>query len=185
MSTQAAISIRAYEERDHAAAVHMFETGILGQISATEKPEVYKLARSWTALVGKHYSDVPGMLHAERGGRMFVAVDESDAVVGTIGISVSEDDASKQIAELVRMSVLASERRRGIGKLLLETLLKYAREELRVSAVWLDTLDINQAACALYEKHGFEKEGVRTRFGSKEEGSTDTAAVVRYRIVVQ
>ncbi len=67
--------------------------------------------------------------------------------------------------ELENVVVSATARRKGIGRLLLTQLLAYAREA-RVSSIFLEVRESNQAARRLYEKSGFDIAGLRKNYYS-------------------
>jgi ribosomal-protein-alanine N-acetyltransferase len=68
--------------------------------------------------------------------------------------------------ELENIVVAPAERRRGIGKRLLEALLVKARET-NSEAVFLEVRESNGAARALYERAGFELSGHRKAYYTK------------------
>ncbi|MBM4305173.1 MAG: GNAT family N-acetyltransferase [Deltaproteobacteria bacterium] len=51
-------------------------------------------------------------------------------------------------------------RQNGYGRDALQTLIKYAFNELNLNRIWLITYNYNQAAIRFYEKEGFIQEGV-------------------------
>ena len=65
--------------------------------------------------------------------------------------------------ELENIVVAATERRKGIGNLLLGALLASARET-NSTAVFLEVRESNQAACRLYEGNGFQQTGRRKNY---------------------
>ena len=97
------------------------------------------------------------MVYSGSGGRLFIARDEEYEVVGTVGIIVSDEDLKKKSGELVRLSVRNKSRGRGIGKYLLTFLIKYAKNELKLSALHLETSNVLVSAYDLYVKYGFKE----------------------------
>lgn len=67
--------------------------------------------------------------------------------------------------ELENVVVSATARRKGIGRLLLAQFLAYAREA-RVSSIFLEVRESNQAARRMYEKSGFGIAGLRKNYYS-------------------
>ena len=65
--------------------------------------------------------------------------------------------------ELENIVVAAAERRKGLGKRLLDALLTAARET-NSSCVFLEVRASNAAARSLYEKAGFERTGLRKSY---------------------
>jgi ribosomal protein S18 acetylase RimI-like enzyme len=58
---------------------------------------------------------------------------------------------------IMTLVTLASYRRRGVGRALLESVLKYAKEELEVvKSVYLHVQTSNDAAIKFYESFGFK-----------------------------
>ena len=89
---------------------------------------------------------------------VFVAVD-GDRIVGRLSLARDPHPASAHVADLGLM-VAASHRRRGIGRTLLDTAVKWARMA-GVSKLELHVFPWNLPAIQLYEGFGFEREGLR------------------------
>ena len=89
---------------------------------------------------------------------VFVAVD-GDRVVGRLSLARDPHPASAHVADLGLM-VAASHRRRGIGRTLLDTAVKWARMA-GVRKLELHVFPWNLPAIRLYEGFGFEREGLR------------------------
>lgn len=87
-----------------------------------------------------------------------VAVAE-DKVVGYV-IGVIERG---NMGHVISLAVRPSWRRRGIGKLLLTSLLRYFGEH-NVSRVYLEVRRSNSAAVSLYRRCGFKEAGVVTNY---------------------
>ncbi len=89
-----------------------------------------------------------------------VLVAESDhRVVGRLSIARDPHPASAHVADLGLM-VAASHRRHGVGRALLEHAVAWALGA-GVSKLELHVFPHNEAAIALYEAFGFEREGYR------------------------
>jgi len=84
-----------------------------------------------------------------------VAVDDEDAVLGYAGVFTAGDDADVQT-----VAVAPQAQGRGLGRLLLHSLIRTARER-GVSRLFLEVLSDNAPALALYEREGFERTGLR------------------------
>jgi RimJ/RimL family protein N-acetyltransferase len=91
---------------------------------------------------------------------VFVAEDGS-SIVGRLSLSRDPHPASKHVADLGLM-VAASHRRRGVGTLLLEQAVVWARE-CGVRKLELHVFPWNEPALGLYEAFGFVREGYRKR----------------------
>jgi len=87
---------------------------------------------------------------SDEGDSGFWVAQLEDAIVGMIGVQVYDPDT----AEIRRLRVRESHRRRGIGSRLLETAVAHCRERglLKVS---LDVLVDRKPAIELFEKTGF------------------------------
>ena len=67
--------------------------------------------------------------------------------------------------QIMNVAVAPAERRRGYGSALLADLCRHGRTA-RAFAVVLEVRRSNQSAIALYERHGFERVGIRPRYYS-------------------
>ena len=85
--------------------------------------------------------------------------DDGGAIVGRLSLSRDPHSASRHVADLGLM-VAASHRRRGIGKALLEQAVAWARDA-GVRKLELHVFPWNEPAIRLYERFGFEREGLR------------------------
>jgi len=68
------------------------------------------------------------------------------------------------------MAILAEERGRGYGRLMLQTAIEHART-MAVHKIELEVWPDNERAIALYEAYGFETEGVRRDHYRRRDGS--------------
>lgn len=90
---------------------------------------------------------------------VFMAVAEIDGVFAGYCIMYCVMDE----AEIARIAVSETARRRGIGKGLLD----YACEQCRAQNIvrlLLDVRESNEGAIAFYKKHGFQTDGIRKNF---------------------
>ena len=109
---------------------------------------------------------------------VFVAED-GGRVVGRLSLARDPHPASQHVADLGLM-VVASHRRRGIGKVLLEEAVRWAR----ASGVWKLELHVfpwNEPARRLYESFGFEREGLRKGHYARD-GEYVDAILMAYRV---
>lgn len=91
--------------------------------------------------------------------RSFIVAKENKEILGFAGISV----ASGEIVELMNIVVKRSKRRCGIGKNLLEEIIKIScKTNLKI--LELEVRSTNFSAIKLYESFGFEKIGVRKKY---------------------
>src|SRR5690242_1631743 len=89
---------------------------------------------------------------------VFVA-EEAGEIVGRLSVARDPHPASFHVADLGLM-VVASHRRRGIGRALLQRAVEWASES-RVRKLELHVFPHNAPAIALYESFGFVREGYR------------------------
>jgi len=90
-----------------------------------------------------------------RDDSFFALAVEDDIIVGFCILRRMADEG-----ELLQIAVDALARRRGVGDLLMKAELDYARE-IPLRAVYLEVRAGNEAAIALYKKHGFVAAGRR------------------------
>ena len=90
---------------------------------------------------------------------VYVAEAEDGRIVGRLSLARDQHPASKHVADLGLM-VAQSHRRQGIGRALLEAAVEWARAN-DVRKLELHVFTYNEAAIALYESFGFEREGLR------------------------
>lgn len=109
---------------------------------------------------------------------VFLAED-GDLVVGRLSLGRDPHPASHHVADL-GLLVAASHRRRGIGRLLLDQAVAWARES-GVAKLELHVFPWNTAAIALYEAYGFVHEGVR--LAHYRRGDTEVDAVLMAYLV--
>jgi RimJ/RimL family protein N-acetyltransferase len=89
---------------------------------------------------------------------VFVA-EAPEGIVGRLSLARDAHPASPHVADLGLM-VAAGHRRRGIGTALLERAVEWARE-VGVDKLELHVFPHNEPAIRLYERFGFEREGLR------------------------
>lgn len=89
---------------------------------------------------------------------VFVA-ETAAGLAGRLSVSRDPHPASSHVADLGLM-VAATERRRGIGRALLEQAVEWAREA-GVRKLELHVFPHNEPAILLYERFGFVREGLR------------------------
>jgi RimJ/RimL family protein N-acetyltransferase len=92
---------------------------------------------------------------------VLIAEAEDGRVVGRLSIARDQHPASRHVADLGLM-VEAANRRRGIGRALLEAGVDWARSA-GVTKLELHVFPWNEAAIGLYEDFGFVREGLRRK----------------------
>jgi RimJ/RimL family protein N-acetyltransferase len=117
-------------------------------------------------------------LRRYRDAAVFVAEVE-EGIVGRLSLGRDPHPASRHVADLGLM-VAASHRRLGIGRALLDQAVKWAKE-VGVRKLELHVFPHNEAAIALYESAGFEREGYRKSHYRRGSGYVD-AILMAYRV---
>lgn len=85
----------------------------------------------------------------ETGGKILIA-EEDGASVGCVALI----NQGEQIFELAKMAVDPGKQGKGVGRLLLDAAIDWARKQ-SASRLWLETNDVLEAALGLYRKAGF------------------------------
>ncbi|OXM55706.1 ribosomal protein S18-alanine N-acetyltransferase [Amycolatopsis alba] len=119
--------------------------------------------------------------HAELDGGGYYLVtrpDESDEVIGYAGLAVVGRRGDYE-ASIHTIGVAPENQRRGIGTILLKALLDRADE--LAAPVFLEVRTDNDAAITLYERHGFERVGLRKRYYQPSGADAYTMARPRVR----
>ena len=101
---------------------------------------------------------------------VFVA-DVEGELAGRLSLARDQNPASHHVADLGLM-VDTRFRRRGVGRALLEAGVAWAPEH-GVAKLELHVFPWNEAAIALYESFGFEREGFRKRHYLRPDGYAD------------
>jgi RimJ/RimL family protein N-acetyltransferase len=109
---------------------------------------------------------------------VFVA-ENDDGIVARLSLARDSHPASPHVADLGLM-VAADHRRRGIGRLLMEQAVEWARES-RIEKLELHVFPHNEPAIRLYEQFGFEREGLRCGH-FRRGGRLVDAVLMAYRV---
>jgi ribosomal protein S18 acetylase RimI-like enzyme len=96
--------------------------------------------------------------HNNDGSVMFFAKDK-DRLVGMLGALWDYKEKTKHLAKIVGVYVSPNYRGRGIGKLLMETILKYLNDMPQIEKIKLGVVTKQTTALKMYEKHGFKHVG--------------------------
>ena len=94
----------------------------------------------------------------ESANSKYIVAKEGEKIIGFAGIWISPDDV-----EITNIVTKKTERKKGIGSLLLEKLIEMAKETKRDN-ISLEVNEKNIIARNLYEKHGFEVAGIRKKY---------------------
>ena len=87
----------------------------------------------------------------------YIVAKENSKILGFAGIILLPDDA-----EITNIVTKKTQRKKGIGNLLLAKLILMAKKER--NNISLEVNEKNYIAIKLYEKHGFEKVGIRKKY---------------------
>jgi RimJ/RimL family protein N-acetyltransferase len=107
---------------------------------------------------------------------VFVA-ETPDGIVGRISLARDTHPASEHVADLGLM-VAAPYRRRGIGRALMDAAEAWARD-VGVRKLELHVFPYNEAAIALYEGLGYEREGLRRDHYRRADGFVDAILMAK------
>lgn len=102
---------------------------------------------------------------------VFVAERDDGVIVGRLSVGRDPHPSSAHVAD-VGLMVAKSMRRQGVGRALLEAAVGWARS-VGIRKLELHVFPWNEAAIALYESFGFEREGFRKRHYLRADGYAD------------
>ena len=86
---------------------------------------------------------------------LFLVAEENDQIIGFAGVVMVLDEA-----ELTNVAVMKSHQKQGIGRLLIESLMRLI-SEFGVEILHLEVRISNESAISLYRRIGFEEVGLR------------------------
>jgi RimJ/RimL family protein N-acetyltransferase len=109
---------------------------------------------------------------------VFVA-EIATGVVGRLSVARDSHPASRHVAD-VGLMVAAGHRRRGIGSALLDQAVEWAHET-GIEKLELHVFPYNEPAIRLYERFGFEREGLR-RAHYRRGGELVDAVLMAYHV---
>ncbi|MFW9848761.1 MAG: GNAT family N-acetyltransferase [Candidatus Thorarchaeota archaeon] len=134
---------------------------IVRTATAKDASEISKLYKSvWGEYADRFPSELlqsrtpstEGILEWMKKDTYFVA-ELADSLIGVVGCRLEHGTCC-----LTHLAIQKEYRRLGIGKALVERVIKTARDE-NASKVWLDTVPFLKGAISLYGKYGFKKCG--------------------------
>lgn len=97
----------------------------------------------------------------------YIVAEKDNKIVGFAGIILLPDDA-----EITNIVTKKSERKKGIGNLLLAKIIEISKKYK--NNISLEVNEKNEIAIKLYEKYGFEKVGIRKKYYN----GTDNAIIM-------
>jgi len=135
----AMVEVRTFRRSDQGTARELIESGLgehFGYVDANANPDLQDIDSSYLSL-----------------GHAFFVAEVSGQLVGTTGMIIKPPEA-----QLVRVSVSASHRRRGVATRLLDRCLEYARQH-QLSVLIAYTQPEWPDALGFYLHHGFRVYG--------------------------
>ena len=111
---------------------------------------------------------------------VFVAERDDGAIVGRLSVGRDQHPASSHVAD-VGLMVAKSARRQGVGRGLLEAAIDWSRSA-GIRKLELHVFPWNEAAIALYEAIGFEREGYRREHYRRGDGGYVDAILMAYAV---
>lgn len=94
----------------------------------------------------------------ENANSKYIVAKEDEEIVGFAGIIILPDNV-----EIMNIVTKKSERKKGIGNLLLDRLI-YMTKELKKDNISLEVNEKNEVAINLYKKFGFKEVGIRKKY---------------------
>jgi ribosomal protein S18 acetylase RimI-like enzyme len=114
------------------------------------------------------------------GTRLLLAAREGDRVIGSVQLELADRPNGRHRAEVQKLLVLRSARRRGVGRALMQAVESIARDHGR-SLLVLDTSE-GSAAEALYRTLGFIAAGTIPKFARNPDGTLHST-VLFYKLI--
>ena len=111
---------------------------------------------------------------------VFVAERDDGEIVGRLSIARDPHPSSAHVADVGLMVAIAA-RRQGVGRALLEAAVGWARS-VGIRKLELHVFPWNEAAIALYEAVGFEREGYRKAHYRRGDGGYVDAILMAYAV---
>lgn len=103
----------------------------------------------------KAFDDIPTGL--------YLVVTHNNEIIGNIGIVGNLMKKMKHTASM-GISLKKEWRNIGLGKILMEEGIRWAKEKTNLEILWLDVFSLNVSAISLYEKLGFVEDGRQKNF---------------------
>ena len=133
----------------------------LKEISSCCSEEISKIEKA--CFGSEAWSEEVIKTSIESDNYVFIACCENSQIVGYVNASVILDEA-----ELNRLAVFGTHRGKGIGKLLVDTLLDYLKGQ-NITLVRLEVRASNHPAISLYNSKKFKQYAVRKNYYSNPE----------------
>lgn len=110
---------------------------------------------------------------------LLLLAERDGAVVGSAGLHPVGAQLRRRHAMMLGISVLKSARGQGVGDALMAALLDYADNWAQVLRVELTVFQDNERAIRLYERHGFEREGLHRAYALRDGAYVDALSMAR------
>lgn len=120
------------------------------------------------------------LAHPAEGVYTLVSVVE-DRVVGMIGLHTNPHKPRRQHAGFLGMGVHEQWQGRGVGSALMRAAIDLADNWLNLSRLELEVYTDNAPAIRLYERHGFEREGILRQYAFRNGEFVDALYMARLR----
>lgn len=114
-------------------------------------------------------------------GMTYLAAIIDERLIGAAGLHTFPDQPRRHHAASIGMAVHDDFHGRGVGSALLAALLEQADKWLGLTRIELTAWHDNTRAIALYERFGFEREGVFRSHGLRDGEYVDAIAMARLR----
>ena len=114
-------------------------------------------------------------------GRYNLVAVVSDHVVGMLGINTFPSRPRRQHVGAIGMSVHDEWQGKGVGTALMGAGLNLADNWLNLTRLELEVYTDNEAAIRLYERHGFEREGMLRQYAFRDGRYVDAYMMARLR----
>lgn len=134
-------------------------TRLAGAVSAEPEGWLISVAGEWRS-AGDERRFLKALRRYQHAA-VFVAERDDGKIVGRLSVGRDPHPASTHVAD-VGLMVARDARRQGVGKALMQAAVDWARET-GIRKLELHVFPWNDAAIALYEAFGFEREGYRKR----------------------
>jgi RimJ/RimL family protein N-acetyltransferase len=103
---------------------------------------------------------------------ILLVAEHNGQIIGNIDITGASRKRLKHNG-LIGMGMLQQFRQQGLGSILLETAISWAKDHTQLERLWLQIIDGNNPAIQLYHKFGFVEEGRQKHFIKTASGYAD------------
>ena len=103
---------------------------------------------------------------------ILLVAEYNDVFIGNIDLTGSERSKTFHTG-MIGMGINEKWRNQGLGKILIESVIEWAKNNSKIEIIWLDVYTSNQMGYNLYKKTGFKVSGVIKDFFKEEENYID------------